>query len=191
MNASGCPSTWISRYLPAARPGQRLLDVACGSGRHLRLALERGWIVTGIDRNLTGVNDLDGRDGVELIPADLEIGAPFPLDGRQFDAVVVTNYLWRPILSEIVAAVALGGILLYETFAAGNARYGRPSNPDFLLQPGELIDAVRPRLTTIAYEHATLADPPGSLRVLPPAARPPLAPRPTGRPSRGSKPLIS
>ena len=126
----------------------------------MRLALDRGWMVTGIDRNLAGVNDLDGRDGVELIPADLEIGAPFPLDGRQFDAVVVTNYLWRPILSEIVAAVAPGGILLYETFAAGNARYGRPSNPDFLLQPGELIDAVRPRLTTIAYEHATLADPP-------------------------------
>lgn len=158
-HATPSPSPWVARYLPQAPAGTRLLDVACGGGRHIRYALGRGWAVTGIDRDLMGVSDLAGRPGVELIAADLEGGAPFPTGNRTFAAVVVTNYLWRPILPDIVAAVAANGVLIYETFAVGNARYGRPSNPDFLLNPGELISAVQSSLIPLAYEHATLTEP--------------------------------
>jgi SAM-dependent methyltransferase len=153
-------SAWVERFLPGVRPGGRVLDVACGAGRHLRLALERGYRVIGVDGDLGGVEDLCGRTGVELVRADLEHGQSVPFAGDVFDGVIVTNYLWRPILPTIVAAVASDGVLIYETFAVGNERLGRPSNPDFLLQPGELIEAVAPRLVPIAYEHVTLSDPP-------------------------------
>ena len=149
----------VRRFLRPSPPGGTLLDVACGSGRHVRFARNQGWTTTGIDKDLAGVRDLDGDPHIELIAADLEAGGPFALAGRTFDAVIVTNYLWRPILPDIVAAVAPRGLLIYETFAVGNERFGRPSNPDFLLRPGELLDAVRHRLVPIAYEHATLADP--------------------------------
>ncbi len=157
--AAGAPSPWVGRYLAACEGEVTALDVACGSGRHLRLALAQGWRACGVDRDLSGVADLQGRPDVELIAADLESGKPFPLLGRSFAAVIVTNYLWRPILADIVAAVAPAGMLIYETFAAGNERFGRPSNPDFLLKPGELIETVRGRLVPIAYEHARLTDP--------------------------------
>jgi SAM-dependent methyltransferase len=150
----------VARFIGAVRPGGRVLDVACGGGRHLRLALDRGLAVVGIDRNLSGVGDLEGREGVSLLAADLEVGRPFPLAGTTFDGVIVINYLWRPILPDIVACVARDGMLIYETFAAGNQKYGKPGNPEFLLRPGELIGAVAPRLTPIAYEHVKLADPP-------------------------------
>ena len=93
-----------------------------------------------------------------MIRADLEAGA-WPLAGRQFDAVVVTNYLWRPLLPAIVAALAPGGVLLYETFAVGNERLGKPSNPDFLLKPGELLEVVRGRLQVVAYENVEVTSP--------------------------------
>ena len=157
---SGASSPWVDRFLAGVAPGGRVLDVACGGGRHLRLALAQGFRVVGIDRDLAGVADLVGRDGVRLVAADLETGAPFPLAGETFDGVVVTNYLWRPLLPAIVAAVGAAGVLVYETFASGNERFGRPANPDFLLRPGELVEAVRPRLIPVAYEHVTLADPP-------------------------------
>ena len=96
---------------------------------------------------------------VELIEADLEGGSPWPLLGRVFDAVIVTNYLHRPLLPDIVAAVAPRGILIYETFAAGQGRFGKPSNPDFLLRPGELLDAVRDKLIPFAYEQVMLDGP--------------------------------
>lgn len=156
---AGTPSPWVRRFLDGVRPGGRVLDVACGGGRHLRLALAQGLDVVGIDRDLVGVADLAGRPGVRLIEADLEGGAPFPLAGETFDGVVVTNYLWRPLLPALVAAVAPAGVLVYETFGRGNERYGRPANPEFLLRPGELIEAVWPRLKPIAYEQVTLADP--------------------------------
>ncbi len=152
-------SAWVVRFLHGIPPGGEVLDVACGSGRHLRLALSQGYTVVGIDRDLTGVADLKGRPGVELIQADLETGNPFPLRGRTFAGVIVTNYLWRPILPDIVACVAPDGVLIYETFALGQEKLGRPANPDFLLNPGELVDAVRGRLVPIAYEHATLREP--------------------------------
>jgi SAM-dependent methyltransferase len=137
-----------------------VLDVACGSGRHLRLALDRGLAVTGIDRDLSGVADLEGRPDVSLIAADLEDGRPFPLAGARFDAVIVTNYLWRPILPDIVGCVASDGILIYETFAIGQERLGKPRNREFLLRPGELLAAAAPGLIPVAYEHVRLVDPP-------------------------------
>jgi SAM-dependent methyltransferase len=137
-----------------------VLDVACGSGRHLRLALDRGLAVTGIDRDLSGVADLEGRPDVSLIAADLEDGRPFPLAGARFDAVIVTNYLWRPILPDIVGCVASDGILIYETFAIGQERLSKPRNREFLLRPGELLAAAAPGLIPVAYEHVRLVDPP-------------------------------
>lgn len=155
----GAPSPWVARWLQPAGEGAAMLDVACGGGRHMRFAHQRGYKVTGVDRDLGGVADLGGVRGVELIAADLERGGPFPVAGRRFEAVVVTNYLWRPLLPEIVAAVADEGVLIYETFAAGHERFGRPSNPEFLLRPAELLDAVRPRLAVVAYEHVRLSAP--------------------------------
>ena len=108
--------------------------------------------MTFVDRDTVGVEDLAGREGVEIIKTDLETCGPWPLGGRRFAGVVVANYLWRPILPRIVAAVAPGGVLIYETYAQGNEILGRPRNPDFLLKTGELFEAVRGRLTILAYE---------------------------------------
>jgi SAM-dependent methyltransferase len=156
---AGGPSPWVRRFICGVTRGGTVLDVACGGGRHLRLALAEGLACVGIDRDLAGVADLRGDPRVRLIEADLEQSAPLPVAGETFDGVVVTNYLWRPLLPAIVAAVGTAGLLVYETFAVGNERLGRPANPDFLLRPGELIEAVRPRLTPLAYEHVRLADP--------------------------------
>ena len=159
------PSAWVARFLPGVVAGGTVLDLACGGGRHMRLALDRGHRVVGVDRSLDGVRDLDGRAGIELLACDLEDGRPFPLAGRAFAGVIVTNYLWRPSLAPIIAAVAAGGLLIYETFAVGQERLGRPSNPDFLLRSNELLDAARPRLTVVAYDHG-LRDDGGGSRVV-------------------------
>jgi SAM-dependent methyltransferase len=143
----------------AELPAGQALDLACGSGRHLRWLAQQGWRVTGVDRDpaaLQGMADLAGR--AELIEADIE-GGPWPLAGRRFDLVLVTNYLWRPLLPAIVAAVAPGGRLVYETFAAGHEALGRPSRPDFLLQPGELLRACA-ALQVLGYESGRLDGPP-------------------------------
>jgi SAM-dependent methyltransferase len=134
----------------------RALDVAAGRGRHSRLLLDHGMAVTAIDREPDQQPD---AAGLTKIAADLETGAPWPLGAQRFDLVVVTNYLHRPILGAIIDAVAPGGLLLYETFAAGNERFGKPSNPDFLLQPGELKKAVAARLAVIVFEEVELAAP--------------------------------
>jgi len=153
-------SPWVRRFLGAAKRGGAALDVACGRGRHLALCLDAGLTVTGIDRDLTPAAEFANAPGVELIEADLESGDPPPFRARSFDVVIVTNYLWRPLLPAIVDAVASGGLLIYETFAQGHERLGRPARPDFLLKPGELIEAARPRLVPLAYEHVRLDDPP-------------------------------
>lgn len=153
------PSPWVSRFLPPAGPGGTVLDVACGMGRHARLALERGYGVTAIDRYNAGIIDLLGRADFEFLDADLEGGRPWPLGERAFTGVIVANYLYRPLFPALLAAVAPGGMLIYETFGAGNERFGRPSNPDFLLRPGELIEAAAGELQIAAYEHGETADP--------------------------------
>jgi SAM-dependent methyltransferase len=153
-------SAWIVRHaglIPGLTSHARVLDLACGQGRHVRLLAALGAQVTAVDRDAAALDTLRGV-AAEVVVADLE-AAPWPLDGRTFDAVIVTNYLWRLLLPRIVASVAPGGVLLYETFAHGNASVGKPSRPDFLLQPGELLDAVRPALRVIAYEDGFLDTP--------------------------------
>ena len=143
---SKLPSPWVARFLSGVAAGGTVLDVACGGGRNLRAALAAGYQVVGMDRVLTGVADLAGHPGVWLVASDLEDGSPFPLAGERYAGVIVTNYLWRPILPDIVAAVADDGLLIYETFAVGQEQLGRPQNPDFLLRPRELLEAVAQRM---------------------------------------------
>ena len=150
--ALGRPSAWVARFAEAVPAGGLVLDLACGGGRHTRLFLDRGHPVLAVDRDLSGLADLGDHATLERLEVDLEDGRPFPLADRRFAGVVVTNYLFRPLLAPLVAAVEPGGVLIYETFARGNERFGRPSNPDFLLEPGELLEAVRGRLRVLAYE---------------------------------------
>ncbi len=153
------PSPWVTRFATLIPAGGVVLDVAAGNGRHSNWLRARGHPIVAIDRDIAGLADLKGQNGVEIIEADLETGAPFPLAGRSFAGVIVTNYLHRPIVSALVAAVAPGGVLIYETFARGNERFGKPSNPDFLLQPGELLEAVRGKMRVVAYEDLEVATP--------------------------------
>lgn len=144
-------SPWVTRWGEHAAPGGSVLDLACGSGRHGRFFLERGHPVVLVDKNVAAVADLSGQ--AEVIEVDLETEKGWPLAGRRFDVVVVTCYLHRPILDDIVGAVAPGGLLIYETFARGNEVYGHPAREAYLLEAGELLEAVRGRLTVLAYEH--------------------------------------
>ena len=155
-HGGGAPSDWIVRWSSLVPPGATVLDVACGSGRHLRWFAQRGARVTGVDRDDAALQSLAGLG--ELVIADIE-GGPWPFAGRRFDAVVVTNYLWRALLPAIVDSVADGGVLLYETFTRAHAAIGKPSNPAFLLEPGELLDHAR-GLHVVAYEDGFLDAPP-------------------------------
>ena len=145
------PSAWVCRFAPRIRAGGSVLDVACGGGRHARYLAAQGLAVLAADIDAAALEGLAGIEGVQTLLADLE-GAPSPFSGRQFDAVVVTRYLHRPLLGAMVDVLAPGGVLIYETFAAGNEQFGRPRNPEFLLQPGELLELVRRRLRVIAFE---------------------------------------
>jgi SAM-dependent methyltransferase len=148
VHQAGAPSPWVRRFASLIRPGGAVLDVACGSGRHLRWLAAQGHVLTGVDRDAAALEPLHGLG--ELVVADLE-GAPWPLPGRQFDGVVVTNYLWRALWPALRGALAEGGVLIYETFAQGQQTVGRPSRPEFLLNPGELWTACE-GLRTVAYE---------------------------------------
>jgi SAM-dependent methyltransferase len=143
------PSPWIVRWAGLIRPGGAVLDVACGGGRHARHLASLGFEVDAVDRDPSLM--AEPPQGVRLLQADLEAGA-WPYGGRRFDAIVVANYLHRPLLPVLVDSLEEGGVLLYETFARGNERFGKPSNPDFLLVPGELLEAVRGKLRVVAYE---------------------------------------
>ena len=160
-NTDDAPSNWVRRWSHLVPAGASVLDLACGSGRHMRWFAARDCQVTGVDR-APGVRDAVGGTG-ELLIADLEAGA-WPLAGRRFDAVVVVNYLWRERLADAIACVADGGVLIYETFAAGNETVGKPSNPDFLLRPGELLQATA-GLRVVAFEDGFEArfDPSGAV----------------------------
>jgi SAM-dependent methyltransferase len=155
LHGTSAPSEWIVRWSHLLAPGATVLDVACGAGRHMQWLAGRGHAVTGVDR-APEATEAAGAFG-RTVTADIESG-PWPFAGEVFGAVVVTNYLWRPRLADIVAAVAPGGVLLYETFAAGNETVGKPSRADFLLQPGELLAACA-ALRVVAYEDGFLAEP--------------------------------
>ena len=140
VHASAPPSDWVVRWTPLLPPGARVLDVACGHGRHVRWLARAGHRVTAVDRDPSLLEPLAGL--ATTLVADLEAD-PWPLPGRTFDAVVVTNYLWRALFPALMAAVAPGGLLIYETFAKAHAALGRPRRPEFLLSPGELFDVLR------------------------------------------------
>jgi SAM-dependent methyltransferase len=144
-------SSWVTRWAELVDRGP-VLDVAAGGGRHAILFAERGLEVLGVDREPLSV------PGVRFVQADLEDGSPWPFHGIRFAAIVVTNYLHRPLFPILAESLAEGGVLIYETFMAGNERYGRPSNPAFLLRPGELLEAFR-ALTPIAFEQGYVEKP--------------------------------
>lgn len=158
--ALGAPSPWVMRWLPLLAPGARVLDVACGSGRHVRVLVAAGMQVTALDRDGAAMAPLRGM--ARLVEADIE-GGPWPLAGERFDAVIVTHYLWRPLMTAIMDSVSDGGLLVYETFALGNETVGRPARPDFLLKPGELLDATA-GWRVVAYEDGFLDSPPRYLQ---------------------------
>jgi SAM-dependent methyltransferase len=152
------PSPWVLRWAPLVPAGSEVLDLACGHGRNARHFASRGCRVLAVDRDAAALATLAGVTGVVTRAADLE-GAAWPFASMTFDAVVVTNYLHRPLFGPILAALRPAGILIYDTFMAGNERFGRPSNPNFLLQAGELLDVVRGRLEVIAFEQGQVETP--------------------------------
>ena len=155
MHGTEAPSSWVQRWTHLIPPHATALDLACGAGRHMRWLQAQGLQVTGVDRSPEAIAACAGLG--ELICADIENG-PWPLPSRQFGAVVVTNYLWRPLLPAVLASLAPGGVLIYETFAQGHETVGRPSRADFLLRPGELLQSFG-ALRTVAYEDGYLENP--------------------------------
>lgn len=158
-DAKPSPSAWVVRFASLIPEGGTILDLACGSGRNSLFFLDRGHKVVAVDRDLSGIAQIRDLPNLECLEIDLEDGRPFPLRERRFAGVLVTNYLYRPILEDLVSVVSSGGALIYETFARGNERFGRPRNPDFLLEPGELLEAVRGELRVVAYEDLVVDEP--------------------------------
>ncbi|HEY7237580.1 MAG TPA: class I SAM-dependent methyltransferase [Burkholderiales bacterium] len=152
MHSAEPPSDWVLRWAPLVERGP-VLDVACGAGRHSILFAERGFEVYAVDRD-----DQVLPGPVRFVKADLEDGSPWPWPGRRFGAIVVTNYLHRPLFPRLIESLDQGAVLVYETFMVGNERYGRPSNPDFLLRPAELLEAFA-TLTVVAFEQGTVERP--------------------------------
>jgi SAM-dependent methyltransferase len=153
------PSAWVQSHAGLVRPGGTVLDLAAGGGRHTRYFKDLGYQVTALDRDVSGLQDLAGRS-VEIIAANLEDGSLWPLGGRALDCVVVTNYLHRPLFPHLASALKPGGVLIYETFGVGNERFGKPSNPNFLLHPGELLEfAAAHGLQVLAYACGEVAEP--------------------------------
>ena len=148
------PSEWVRRHAVLLTPGARVLDLACGTGRHARLLRDLGASVLAVDRDAQALASLEGEAGIETLCADLE-SAPWPFAPQSFDAVVVTNYLHRPLFASLREALRAGGVLIYETFALGNERYGRPGNPAFLLRRNELLTLVG-ALQVVAFEQGVI-----------------------------------
>jgi SAM-dependent methyltransferase len=152
------PSQWVARWAERVPAGGRVLDVACGNGRHARYFAARGHPVEAVDRDPELLAALADVAGIRTRCADIE-GGPWPYEGQWFAGIVITNFLHRPLFPHLLASLAPDGVLIYETFAAGHERYGRPANPAFLLKPGELLEAVRGRLRVIAYEDLAVQEP--------------------------------
>ena len=154
------PSAWVQRWSHLVADQGVVLDVACGHGRHARWFYERNHPVVLVDRAQAAIESIAiPVEACEAVVADIENG-PWPFAGRQFDAVVVTNYLWRPLLPTLLDSLAPGGVLIYETFTQGNETVGKPSRPDFLLRPGELLEVCQ-GLRVVAFEEGFLEGPEG------------------------------
>jgi SAM-dependent methyltransferase len=170
------PSPWVLRFAAHLAPGARVLDLACGHGRHARWLAARDCAVTAIDADAACAESLAGVAGVTFRCYDLE-AAPWPIAARSFDAVVVVHYLHRPLLPRLAECLDEGGLLVYETFARGNEVFGRPRSPDFLLAPRELLQAFA-SLRVLAFEDGVQAEPPAmiqriaALRLAPTASAP-------------------
>lgn len=152
------PSAWVCRFAHLIASGGQVLDLACGQGRHSRYLADLGLNVTALDRDQVALAGLAGQPRITPLLADVENG-PWPLEGRQFDGIIITNYLWRPLMARIFASLAPGGVYLHETFMLGNEAYGKPSNPAFLLKPYELLDLSRASLHTLAFEQGEIHTP--------------------------------
>ena len=152
------PSPWVQRWAGLITPAGQVLDVAAGRGRHSFALAGRGHRVTAVDRDASRLREVPDAGQLEIVEADLEAG-PWPFPDRTFDGVIVVNYLHRPLFADLIAAVGPLGVLIYETFMVGQERFGRPTNPAFLLRDGELLDVVRPALRVIAYEALLLTEP--------------------------------
>jgi len=148
MHGTEAPSLWVQRWSHLAKPQSQVLDLACGAGRHMKYFQSLGHFCTGVDRSAEALAEASSYG--KVIEADMEDG-PWPLSGQTFDVVVVTNYLWRPLMPRILECLAPEGLLIYETFALGHEKFGKPSRPDFLLKPGELLQTCA-QLHVIAYE---------------------------------------
>lgn len=151
------PSPWVVRWSHLVKPGGVVLDVACGQGRHARWFHQQNHPVVLVDRSQAAIESIAiPAHACEAVVADIENG-PWPFAGRQFDAVVVANYLWRPLMLTLLDSLAPGGVLIYETFTQGNETVGKPSRPDFLLRPGELLERCR-TLRIVAFEEGFLEE---------------------------------
>ena len=146
------PSPWVARFAPLVSNKHPVLDLACGRGRHTQYMDNKGHKVVALDRNGGALKPLSNLPGVETIETDWENGEEWPLAGRKFAGIIVTNYLHRPLFPAIIEALAEDGVLIYETFALGNEAFGKPSNPDFLLRPGELLEIIQGSLRVVCFE---------------------------------------
>lgn len=169
------PSVWVARFAPLIPTGE-VLDLACGSGRHARFLAGLGYPVVAVDRDASALASAGGP-GIAVSQVDLEVdGAVWPFAKGRFAGVVVTNYLHRPLFPHILRSLAPGGILVYETFGAGNEQFGKPSNPDFLLRTGELLDfATKNDMRVIAFEDGYVETPKPAMVQRICAVKPPTA----------------
>jgi SAM-dependent methyltransferase len=151
QNPVSAPSLWVVRHSTRIAPGGQVLDLACGSGRHAIWLAQQGYHVEAVDRDSTLLSNMMEIANIHLTTTDLEAGT-WPYAAQQFDGIIVSRYLHRPLFPHIAEALKPGGVLIYETFMQGNERYGKPSNPDFLLQPDELHNVFSPWLTELAFE---------------------------------------
>lgn len=145
------PSPWIVKHAPLIAKEGRVLDLACGNGRHAICLAKQGYRVDAIDRDAQALSSMLGVDNINASIADFEAGG-WPDSERRYDGLIVSRYLYRPLLLTLAEMLNPGGVLIYETFMMGNEHYGKPSNPDFLLQPDELLEVYSPALTIVAFE---------------------------------------
>lgn len=152
------PSPWVTRFAALIPAGGTVLDLACGAGRHARMLASLGYAVEAVDDNADALAQLADVPGITTRQANLE-GGPWPYYGFAFDGIVVTNYLHRPLMPHLARALAEGGVMIYETFMIGNERFGKPSNPAYLLRAGELLEVLGRRFSVVAFEQGEVSHP--------------------------------